>query len=352
MWELLTLLVELGHHVTLIADGEERHPAHEAGLHRLGISVVRGHTAALDHLALEGHRYQHVMLSRPEVALRYLIPVRAHAIHATVTYDTVDLHWLRMSRGFELTGDRATEREAGHYRRVEQWCAASSDLVLAATPTDRDALLSSQSDLRVEVLPTIHPDGPPGAGFAERTGLMFIGGFWHRPNEDGICWFVDEIFPLIEKRIPGIELDIVGSNMTDRVRALDSATVHAIGFVNDPLPVFNRSRVFVAPLRYGAGMKGKVGHSMSLGLPVVTTSVGAEGMGLTSGETAMIADDPAGFAEAVVRLHGDAQLWERVSAAARTHVAERFSPAAVLSMLKRLYPTSDHPGEVVAGAVQ
>jgi glycosyltransferase involved in cell wall biosynthesis len=91
---------------------------------------------------------------------------------------------------------------------------------------------------------------------------------------------------------------------------------------------------------------------MSLGLPVVTTSVGAEGMGLTSGETAMIADDPAGFAEAVVRLHGDAQLWERVSAAGRTHVAERFSPAAVLSMLKRLYPTSDHPGEVVAGAVQ
>jgi glycosyltransferase involved in cell wall biosynthesis len=351
MWELLVLLAKLGHHVTLIADSEERHPVHEAGLQRLGIPVIRGHSAALEHLAMAGHRYEHVMLSRPEVALRYLIPVRAHAVHAVVTYDTVDLHWVRMMRGFELTGDRETEREARHYRRVEQWCAAGSDVVLAATPSDRDALLADQPDLHVEVLPTIHPDGPGGAAFADRVGLMFIGGFWHQPNEDGICWFVEEIFPLIEKRIPGIELQIVGSNMTDRVRALDSATVHALGFVDDPHPLFNRSRVFVAPLRYGAGMKGKVGHSMSLGLPVVTTSIGAEGMDLTHGETALIADDPAGFAEAVVRLHADARLWQRISVAGRSHVAERFSPDAVLGLLRELYPTSDAVAGVEAGAM-
>lgn len=243
-----------------------------------------------------------------------------------------------MMRGAELNGDAAAGREARHYRRFEQWCAASSDLTLTVTETDRAAMLADQADLRVELLPTIHRDAPEGPDWASRNGLMFIGGFWHRPNEDGICWFASEVLPLIERKLPGVELYIVGSNMTDRVRDLASSVVHPVGFVDDPDPYFNRCRVFVAPLRFGAGMKGKVGHSMSLGLPVVTTQVGAEGMHLVDGENALIADSAADFASAVIRLYSDPDLWHRISATGRRQVAERFSPAAAASVLERLYP--------------
>ena len=112
----------------------------------------------------------------------------------------------------------------------------------------------------------------------------------------------------------------------------------------DPAPFFAGSRVFVSPLRYGAGMKGKIGQAMAFGLPVVTTSVGAEGMRLLDGETALVADDPASFAAAVVRLYRDDQLWRRLSENGRGHVERHFSGQAVRGLLGELFPVVADPG--------
>jgi glycosyltransferase involved in cell wall biosynthesis len=118
-----------------------------------------------------------------------------------------------------------------------------------------------------------------------------------------VIYFAREIFPLILQQLPDVRFHIVGSDMPYSVRALRSRRIDPIGFVRDVEPWFQRARVFVAPLRHGAGMKGKVGQSLAFGLPVVTTRVGAEGMGLTHEIDAMIADDRVGFAEAVIRLY-------------------------------------------------
>ena len=151
-------------------------------------------------------------------------------------------------------------------------------------------------------------------------------------------FFVADILPLIHRTLPDVVLTIVGSNLPDTVKALASAAVQCVGYVEDPTPYFARSRVFVSPLRYGAGMKGKIGQSMSHGLPVVTTSLGAEGMMLIDGETALIGDSPETFARAVVRLYTDTQLWTRISEASIGHIREHFSDDAARRRLLSIFP--------------
>ena len=125
----------------------------------------------------------------------------------------------------------------------------------------------------------------------------------------------------------------LGSFPPSEVEALASETIVVPGYLNDVSGYFDRARVFVAPLRYGAGMKGKIGMAMAMGLPVVTTSIGAEGMGLVDGVNALIADDEEGFAGAVLRLYHDDALWESLSAEGVRHVGREWSPDAMKTRL-------------------
>ena len=177
------------------------------------------------------------------------------------------------------------------------------------------------------VLPNIHEIFPPKTPFAQRRGLLFIGGFWHKPNEDAVIYFVKDILPKVIKKIPDLIFHIVGSNMPESVKTLRSANVDPLGFVPDVAPYFESCRVFVAPLRFGAGMKGKVGQSMSYGLPIVTTQIGAEGMAVRHEKHLLVADDQEDFADCVVRLYGDEALWQRLSAEALAHLEANYSLA-------------------------
>jgi glycosyltransferase involved in cell wall biosynthesis len=340
MLAIVKLLRALGHEVTFASDSPERHPRHEAEVLRLGVQVLHGFAAIAAHLEQEGHRYRFVLLSRPEIADRYMAAARAHAIHATVIYDTVDLHWVRLLRGAEATGNASLRFEAERFRVVERLLARSADLVLAITPEEREALLAEVPGARVEVVPNIHACRPPATPWGARDGLMFIGGFEHVPNVDAVEWFVGSVLPLVQRELPGVVLHVVGSKAPDSFRRLASASVRIEGYVPDPIALFEGSRVFVAPLRYGAGMKGKIGHAMSHGLPVVTTPVGAEGMQLADGEDALVAEGPAGFAAAVVRLYRDELLWSKLSKASVLHVEQRFSEDAIRATLASLFPAT------------
>jgi glycosyltransferase involved in cell wall biosynthesis len=188
-------------------------------------------------------------------------------------------------------------------------------------------------------MPNIHEvikEIPP---FDARKDLMFIGGFLHQPNEDGVFFFVREIFPIIRERIPDVRFFVVGSDPSKELLKLDSHDVKVTGYVKDVIPFFNNCRVFVSPLRYGAGMKGKIGQSMGYGLPVVTTTIGAEGIGMVEGETALIADGPEDFANAVVRLYTDADLWSRMSSASLRHIEENYSREVLSKRISLLFDT-------------
>ena len=318
------------------ADGAD--PRYRAALESMGIRVLFGPEALLKHLEEHGTAYRAVMLSRPEVAHDYLPMIRAFAGHARVIYDTVDLHWIRFSRGSEVLVNAEHLRDkAEKYRALELANARCADVTVAITEEERTQLLAEIPDLDVTVLPNIHELSAHVPSFAERRDMLFIGGFTHEPNVDAVHYFVSDVLPFITRRLGNVRLRIVGSDMPPAVLALKSGDVDPVGYVADVDPLFEQARVFVAPLRHGAGMKGKVGHALSYGLPVVTTSIGAEGFGLVGGENALISDDPKEFAEMVVRAYSDETLWNRLSTGGRDLIKSRFSEDAASVTLRSLF---------------
>lgn len=323
--------------IDFIGDRPAESDLYADALTELGIQVMIGETAALTHLMSHGGRYRAVWISRPEIMERYLPMVRAFAGRARVLYDTVDLHWVRFTRGCQFERDpRELEVVADRYHRLELANARAADVTIAITPEERAILLVQDPELTVAVVPNIHPLYPCLTPVAARRDLFFIGGFNHTPNIDAVHYFTSDILPLVHQYLPEVRFHIVGSNMPESIRELASPLIDPVGYVPDIEPWFEQSRVFVAPLRHGAGMKGKVGQSLSYGLPVVTSSVGAEGIGLTDGVDALIADEPVLFAAAIRRLYSDDALWDRISGAGQELIRRRYSKEKVARVLQPL----------------
>lgn len=221
-------------------------------------------------------------------------------------------------------------------RAKEISCARAADVTIAVTEGERAALLEIAPDVVVETLPNVFevprnvPSGPVG-----REGLLFVGGFWHKPNGDAMHWFVNRIWPLIQREVPDLVLRIVGANADNEVLALGARPgVEVLGFVPELTPLYDQHRAFIAPLRYGAGMKGKVGQSLVHGLPVVATSIGAEGMALQDGVHLLVADQEEEFAEQVLRLLRDDVLWSRLAVQGREHIERTLSVDVVRNRLE------------------
>jgi glycosyltransferase involved in cell wall biosynthesis len=148
--------------------------------------------------------------------------------------------------------------------------------------------------------------------FDERKGILFLAGFLHKPNVDGAIWLCNKIMPIIWKKFPNMNVNIVGSNPPEEIQKLSNNRIHVPGYVPDLSNYFNNSRVFVAPLRYGAGIKGKLIYSFENKLPVVTTSIGVEGMDLKDGEDILIGNSSKEFADRVIELYSNKRLWEKL----------------------------------------
>jgi glycosyltransferase involved in cell wall biosynthesis len=269
------------------------------------------------------------IFSRPEIAKGLLRSVRRRKPGIKIIFDMVDAYFVRLAREYSLTSDPRVAAQASRYKQMELQSIRASDLVWCASSADKTAVAREVPNVPIEVVPTIHPLRSRGKSFAEREHLFFVGHFGHRPNVDGVVYFLKEVFPLVRRFIPGVKVFIAGAKPPTEIQGLAAGDVDVMGYVPDIEPFFNGARVFVAPLRFGAGMKGKIGDALSYGLPVVTTSIGAEGMGVRHGQEAMIADEPAVFAEAVVDVYRDAELWQRLSDNGCIHVERNFSPQAI-----------------------
>lgn len=274
------------------------------------------------YLKRNGAAYDLVILCRFQIAERYLASVRRWCPGTRVVLDTVDLHFLREQRAARVEGDAHAETRAESMKRRELEVADRCDVTLVASPAEQELLASEAPSLEVALLPTRYRTSDASPGFENRRDLFFVGGFEHPPNVDAVQWFAARVFPTIREALPGVRFCVVGSKPPAEVADLSHDGIEVLGHVPDLTPFLEGCRLSVAPLRYGAGMKGKVHQSLAAGLPCVTTSVGAEGLALTSGQNAMIADDEDSFAKATIRLYSDRELWQRVAAAGRRHVRE------------------------------
>ena len=347
---LLRLLRPMTSLLTFVPLERAAYPEYASGLRRAGVEVFsEDYTRFADLLEQRRNVYDYVILSRHQVVDLCLDAVRHHQPRATVVFDTVDLHSLRFERELTVTG--ASSVDPVKVLAMERRCIERTDLTATVTRLEAEILQAVVPDKRVIVVPNVHevPEAPP-APFAGRRGLLFIANFNHRPNVDAVRWFVREVLPRIREEVDA-ELEVIGERPPAAVTEGAGAHVRFIGWVPDVRPRFDAARVSVVPLRYGAGMKGKLGQALALGLPSVTTSIGAEGMSLVDGEHVLVRDDPGAFADAVVQLYENAALWNRLSRAGREVVRERWSPRAMRERLARLsFECSLTPPEAVIKA--
>lgn len=329
MYRLVVALKELGYHAVFLPVDNDLGGIYGEALERQGIEVICApHDDFESWLARNGRNLTAVILSRIHVAHRFISRVKRLAPHARIAFDTVDLHFLREGRQAELLGDPDLLARAKKTRRRELAIAEQADVTLVVSDEEVKLLSATAPQLKVRVLTNIHEPEPSNVPFEDRRGILFVGGFAHEPNVDAVLFFVNEIFPIIKGQMPGAEFYCVGSWPTDEIKALATNKIHVTGFVPDLKPFFDRCKLSVAPLRYGAGVKGKINQSMALGLPVVGTSLACEGMWLTSGKDVLVADSPKEFADAVIRLYTDGELWQSISEAGLENIRKHFSTDA------------------------
>ena len=336
MFNLVRLLAELGFVVTFVPDNLARMEPYTQELQQMGIEVLYGAKDVTGHIRDLGPHLRLAILSRPDVAAKYMPMIRRLAPRATLFYDTVDLRFLCEERRAAVEKSPSARKTAQRYRELELLLARTCDATITVTETEKTRLEQEVAGLRAHVIPNIHEVQRSGKPFSERQGLLFIGSFLHPPNQDAVAYFVRNIFPIIRREVPDVPLFVVGSNPGEEVKALASGDVVVTGWVPDVAPYLEAAKVFVAPLRYGAGLKGKIGQSMGFGLPVVTTSMGVEGMDVVDGREVLVADDPVQFAANVVRLLREEELWAQMSESSIRYVAANYAPNVVRSKMKEI----------------
>jgi len=239
------------------------------------------------------------------------------------------VHFLRETREAITANDAGLLRKAQETKRRELAIYKQADMVLTVTADDKQALLKEDPQLNISVIPNIHTLPANVASRANRRDLLFVGGFSHTPNVDAILYFCREILPLVLQQLPQARLWVVGNAPPPEIVALASENVIVTGYALYLAPYLESALVSVAPLRFGSGMKGKIGEAMAWGIPVVTTTIGAEGMGLQDGVDALVADTPEDFAQRIIQLHENPELWDSVAQNARKRVKREWSPDAV-----------------------
>ncbi|KAB8179311.1 glycosyltransferase [Lysobacter maris] len=312
-WEVMQSFLDHGFKVTFIPEDNFAHMgADTARLQRIGIETIYhpSYSFMADFLGARHDPFDVIFLHRYKVAEAHLHDLRRQFPQAKVMFLNADMHFLREMREAELAQDRAAISQALKTRSRELGVVKSVDCTLVHSTVELDLLRDECPDSCSSLFPLVHDPVLTPVGLEGREGVCFVGGYRHPPNVDAALWLVNEVWPLVLEERPDEVLYIVGSHAPDEVIALGAErNVEFVGFVDNLDAFLEKRRVSVAPLRYGAGAKGKVASSLAQGLPVVCTTIAAEGMQLTPDKNVLIGDSPAELARHLVTLLSESEIW-------------------------------------------
>ena len=335
--EHMRTLMELGYKVTFLpADNMAKIDPYTAQLQRFGVecqyypfywSVEEVFRKAIQKPDL-------VYLHRYTNASKYATMVRRYFPDCRVVYNVADLHFLRMERQAEVEPGTVTATQVQQQRRAELAVMMNTDCVIVHSVVEARMLHNVDPSLHVEVVPWTVRLRPSPLSFKERSGMAFVGGFGHPPNADAVRYLVGDILPLLRRRLPSATTYIVGSKMPDDIAGIREPGVIPVGFVPVLSEVLHKVRLTVVPLRYGAGIKGKVLESFAHGLPCVMSEVAAEGMELPEALAWLVAHSPEEFAEKIARLHEDEAFNRTLSEAGLAFIEQRYSARVVKEALR------------------
>ncbi len=268
-------------------------------------------------LADHAERYDAIWVSRPHnmrKLLNNLPPEDRDGVRPFIIYDAEALYSEREIVKRRLQGSPVPKEEAKTMIEDELSLIGKAKHILAVSDADRETL-SGQGNAKVSTLGHFLKPRESKPGFDQRRGIVFMGALHAEgtPNADSLHWFCRDVLPHIRQSLgQDIRLQVIGKNKIPSLEALDGKDLDLLGPIDDPTPIFDAARVFVAPTRFAAGIPLKVHHAVSYGIPVVTTGLLTRQLGWASGVELLADDDPHRFAQHVIALHSEPTLWTQI----------------------------------------
>lgn len=340
---ILRILNDQGWSVSFMPDDGRATEEEVRSLGALGTEVLcRPWIDDLPHwLRINSNEIHAVILCRHTIAGQYASLVRKLAPRARLLFDTVDLHFLREQRAAELSGSASLARQAQASRKSELSLIGQCDVTFVVSQHEQTLLSADLPHANIELLSNIHEIHGCAQPHEARKDFVFIGGFGHPPNADAVRWIAAEILPALRAQLPNARVHILG-DVPDSARAeVQAPGLELHGRVPDLAPWLDGALASLAPLRFGAGVKGKINMAMSYGVPVIATPLAVEGMYLKDGQDVLLADTAEGFAHAARELQQNSSLWKRLSMASLDNVKHHFSSRLAYEALERaLGPTA------------
>ncbi|MGI4811430.1 MAG: glycosyltransferase [Janthinobacterium lividum] len=333
-------LLDAGWVVKFWPENQAYDPVYTPAMEAMGIEVIdqRGGEEFVRWLERDGPTLDHVVVARPETAANMVGPLLRRTT-ARLSYYGHDLHFARMRSEAEALGDATLLAAADCMERLERRMWRSFDTVIYLSDEEAQVARTLEPGITaVAVVPFCFEIAPPRTAPPAKRLLLFVAGFARSTNVDAAEWLVREIMPRLVAEIGPVRLILAGANPAEAVLALAGPQVEVTGFVTEAelAALYGQARVAIIPLRFGAGVKGKVVEALSFGLPVVTTPVGAQGI-TELPNLVPVHDDPAALASALAVLLRDDARWMAQSAAQTDFATARFSRAAMqYSALKSL----------------
>lgn len=274
----------------------------------------------------------YAFLSRPEPA-KMVIDILRKNSEITISYFGHDLHYLRMQRQYNMTKDEELLSEIREMKSLEYEMIKKAHYS-GYPSSDEIKYLQNDGIKNVEVYPLYYFKKNKRMKRYNNKHLLFVGGFLHYPNTDGVLWFVNEVYPIMKKRGFEDNIYLVGSHVTDEISNLASEKIIVVGYVSDEKlkEFYNMCCISIAPLRIGAGVKGKILEAMYEGLPVVTTSIGAEGIQAAKAGI-QVADNAVGFADRIMDIYYDCDKINEISIKEQRYIEENYGE----DRLKKLF---------------
>jgi glycosyltransferase involved in cell wall biosynthesis len=340
-WQYLQLMVEMGYNVKFIGANFFPHQPYTRALQAIGIEVLTGEKMARGYRAWlrdNAARIDAVYVHRPHVAEQFSGALKEMSPRPRLIYFGHDLHFLRVQRECAVTGDEKLQSLSDEWKRRELAVFASFDKVYYPSQVEVDVIahVAPETDASAIPLYVLEDQGEVSYCREDTSDILFVAGFSHPPNLDGLCWFVDEVLPLVLESCPGLRLQVVGSSAPAVVTAMASEHVVIHGYLSDEelSRLYRQVRMVAVPLRFGAGVKGKVLEALQHGRPLVTTAVGAEGLPAAD-SIFNIEDSAAGFAQALVELEQGDQARLGKLDHYRDYLNRYFSKARAREILSR-----------------
>lgn len=335
----IKLFLKLGMKVTFIGDNFAKPEPYTTELLQLGVEVLYGDFHFLhwqEWLKLNVHYFDYIYLQRPHISIKYMDMVKKYG-RGKVFYFAHDLHYVRTYRDYLLNGDKKALAQSKKWKKTEMKLFSKADVGHVVGFYEQETIQKEFPNKPIRNIPLYIYEREPDRiekDFSKRRDILFVGGFNHEPNVDGVTWFGEKVFPNIVKQYPDVVWHIVGGNAPETVKSMKSANIVLEGFVSDDKleELYRKCRIAVVPLRYGAGVKGKVVEAAYYQIPVVTTTIGGEGLDASIGAFVM-EDDVEKMIALLTDLYTDYDRLKEMSDAGERFIEKYFTLEAAKDML-------------------